>query len=237
MKGAATFIDKRIINNSRLIITACKSHLSSLNSLGGEGKVQMLYPATDPATELPKHKDDYMVVATAWKEGKEPEYLFEIAKRDKDLKIVVAGSWHPEEYEQCYIAQVKSLGFTEQIEVTGALSEEKMSEVFSNALFFLQFKADIGFGMPALEAAANGCTFVIPEGQGVCDLFVNGVHGFYMTKDKDLDTILSYVKLFKTEKGVAAAMGLAAWEAVKQKYSWAEHANNISRVCRNITSR
>ncbi len=230
MKSVGMFIDKRIVNNSRLILTACKSHLSLLIAQGGKGKVQLLYPSTDPDRDVNRHKGNYMVVATAWKEGKEPEYLFEIAERDKKLNIVIAGSWHPEEYQRRYLEKLNSLGLQERITVTGALSEEKMREVFSKALFFLQFKADIGFGMPALEAAASGCTFVIPEGQGVCDLFENGVHGFYI-KEKDLNSIIAYIELFTHQKDLATKMGVAAWTKVKQKYSWAEHAKDISRIC------
>ena len=234
MKGIGTFIDKRIINNSRLILTACKTHLLLLNQQTGAGKVQILYPSTDPASEFNIHKENYMLVVTAWKEGKEPEYLFQIAKKNKDLKIVIAGSWHPKEYKQWFMDKLDSLGLQKQIVVTGALSEEKLREVFANALFFLQFKADIGFGMPALEAAANGCTFVIPEGQGVCDLFENGIDGFYI-KEKDLEAIINYINLFKQEKDLTTTMGRAAWTKVKQKYSWINHGYDISRVCYIVT--
>ena len=234
MKAIGMFVDKRILNNSRLILTACKTHLSLLNTQSVAGKVQLLYPSTDPASEVNRHKENYMLVATAWKDGKEPEYLFEIAKRNKDLKIVIAGSWHPKEYQQCFMEKLNSLRLQEQITVTGALSEEKMREIYGNALFFLQFKADIGFGMPALEAAANGCTFVIPEGQGVCDLFESGVDGFYI-KEKDLEAMITYIKLFEREKDLATKMGMAAWTKVKQKYSWSQHAYDLSRVCYIVT--
>lgn len=230
MKSIGLFVDKRIIQNSRLILTACNAHLYFLNTQVGENKVRMLYPAVDSASEVNQNKDSYLVAATAWKEGKEPEYLFKIAEKFDNTKIVVAGSWYSEEYQQNYIEQINSLGLQKKITVTGALSEEQMREVFKNALFFLQFKADIGFGMPALEAAANGCTFVIPAGQGVCNLFENGVDGFYI-KEKDLDAILAYTKLLTEDNCLATAMGVAAWKKVKQRYSWAKHAHELSRLC------
>lgn len=234
MKGIGMFIDNRIVNNSKLILTACKTHLLLLNKQSAGGKVRLLYPSTDPASEFNMHKENYMVVVTAWKEGKEPEYLFQIAEKNKDLKIVIAGSWHPKEYQQCFMDKLNSLGLQKQIIVTGALSEEKLRATYGNALFFLQFKADIGFGMPALEAAANGCTFVIPEEQGVCDLFENGVEGFYI-KEKDLEAITNYINLFKREKDLTTNMSMAAWTKVKQKYSWTKHAYDISRVCYIVT--
>lgn len=226
MKGIGLFIDKCIVKNSRITLTACRKHLATLSVLDNPKKIRILYPSIDSASEVKAPKENYVLVATAWKEGKEPEYLLEMVRRNKDLKFVVAGSWHPQEYQKKFLDKIKSFGLQEQITVTGTLSEEKLKELYKKALVFLQFKADIGFGMPALEAAANGCTFIIPKGQGVCDLFENGVDGFYI-KEKDDDAIIKYLKLLHKERELAIKMGVSAWTKVKQKHSWAKHSGNI----------
>lgn len=229
MKGIGLFIDKRIVKNSRITLTACKTHSATLSRLDNPEKIRILYPSIDSVSEVKARKENYVLVATAWKKGKEPEYLLEIARRNKDLKFVVAGSWHPKEYQKRFLDKIKSLGLQKQITVTGTLSEEKFKDLYMKALVLLQFKADIGFGMPALEAAANGCTFIIPEGQGVCDLFENGVDGFYI-KEKDDDTIIKYLRLLQKEEELAIKMGVSAWTKVKQKHSWAKHSEDILRV-------
>jgi glycosyltransferase involved in cell wall biosynthesis len=80
--------------------------------------------------------------------------------------------------------------------------------------------------MPAMEAAGSGTTFIIPRGQGVCSLFVDGEDGFY-TKEKDTETILKLLRQLMENKELATRIGNKAWEKAKNNYSWEKHAQEL----------
>lgn len=227
MRVAGRLIDKFIVQNSKAIITANKRHLIYLKMLGGSEKVaQIIYPSAKPFETFNINKENFILLVTAWKEGKEPEYLFDILRKIHDVRFVLAGDWLPESYSRYFINKVKTLGYEKQVSITGKLSEEDLAKLYAQALVFLQLRADIGFGMPALEAASNGCTFIIPEGQGVCNLFEDGLDGFYV-KEKDTERIINYINVLKKDRKVAVRMALNAWSKAKEKYSWTRHAKAL----------
>jgi len=165
-------------------------------------------------------------VITAWKRGKNPEYLFKLAKEIPDLHIKLAGKWIDPQYELEFKDNVKNENLGERLEVLGSVNEERLTALYAEATVILQTNNDKGFGMPALEAAGNGTTFIIPEGQGVCELFVNGKHGYY-TKEKDTKTIIKYLKILFGDNAKATEMGREAWLLVNKEYSWAKHAEQL----------
>ena len=122
------------------------------------------------------------------------------------------------------------LGVSDRVSVTGPVGEDNLLEAYSQALVFLQVRADVGFGLPALEAAGQGCTFIIPEGQGVCDLFSNGKDGF-MVEEKNTDKILGLLRHLIERPEEAVSMGRDAW-AVAQDHSWKRHAKQIYEMVR-----
>jgi glycosyltransferase involved in cell wall biosynthesis len=114
------------------------------------------------------------------------------------------------------------MGF-KNITVLGEVSERQLNTLYSTALVLLQTNDDRGFGMPALEAAGHGTTFIIPQGQGVCALFKHKKDGFY-TKEQDTKMINTYLATLLKNPQQAARMGRHAWEIVQADYSWEKHA-------------
>lgn len=230
MQGIGKLLDRLIVKTSRFTVTASERHYAYLKILDNKRtKIRVFYPSVNVARTPNVQKQDYVLSVTAWKKGKEPELLFPIAKELKDLKFVIAGAWLLESYRKFFTDQVKSYGLEGQLIVTGALAEEKLVEFYRNALVFLQCRADVGFGIPALEAAANGCTFIIPEGQGVCGLFESGVDGFYF-REGDSESVMRLITLLNKDKQLAAKMGLNAWTKVRQRYSWRRHVEELMKL-------
>lgn len=93
------------------------------------------------------------------------------------------------------------------------------------------YSDDRGFGMPALEAAGNGTTFIIPKGQGVCALFEDGKEGFY-TAEKDTMAIIGHLKYLFESPEISVKMGNAALEKVRKNYSWKKHAEILQAEIR-----
>lgn len=222
------FLDKIIVDNSKLAITGCTFHKKLLKNISNTN-IEILFPSIDAAKEIQETKLNYVLVVTAWKYGKDPEFIFDIAKKYSEINFIVAGSWKPVSYKQNYLDEVRNNGLQDRIKVTGFLSEAELINYYQNARVLLQFKADIGFGMPALEAASNGCTFIIPEGQGVCDLFEDGVDGYYIS-EKDAESIIMHLRSLFQDSGKAYQMGFNAWKKVSIKHSLINHAYELLNI-------
>lgn len=225
MRQLCIKIDKYILKSFQSIVLGSDAHLELVKSLHPNGKYSVLYPAVNPTASF-ETKENYIMAATAWKAGKNPEYFVEIIKELPEVTIKLVGRWIDEDYKARFIKFLKENDATDHIEIIGGVSEERLSELYGKALVLLQTNFDPGFGMPALEAAAQGTTFIIPRDQGVCKLFIDGEDGFY-TKEHDTQDIVSKLKYLTANKDVAVAMGQTGWKRVKDKYSWDAHAGEI----------
>jgi len=173
-------------------------------------------------------------MATAWKRGKNPEYILEIAKNIPNIKIKMVGIWLEQAYREEFEVLRKEKNLINQIEIVGEVTEDELSNAYSRAMVVLQTNDDRGFGMPALEAAGRGTTFIIPKGQGVCKLFENNKDGYY-TKEKDTKKIVKLLKEIMGNPEKATSMGATAWNKVKENYSWEKHAIALSDEIIQIT--
>ncbi len=222
-------LDRWICRNASRVLASSSHHILYLLSLVTDAnRVKPLPPGVRTSGHVRVHRENYVVLATAWKEGKDPRYVIELARRVAGLKFVLAGSWTSESMKDLFLSQVAGLDVDDRIAVTGSVEEKRLLELYSRALVFLQIKADVGFGLPALEAAAQGCTFIIPRGQGACDLFTNGREGF-IVDEKDTDEIVRLLSCLSANPEVALTMGWNAW-STSQAFSWRRHAEGLSRI-------
>lgn len=231
LTAAATIFDKYLINNMDTVLAGGNAHNSFIHEMNPDKKIEIIYPSVHPSSRQSRKKG-YVLMVTAWKDGKNPEYIFEILKKLPDLHIKMVGKWVDPLYKKQFEKAVKDRGYTKQIDIVGAVSESELSTYYAEAKVLLQTNDDRGFGMPAIEAAGHGTTFIIPEGQGVCDLFTNKEEGFY-TKELDTKKIVSLLKQLTEDKDVAATMGKKALARVKENYSWAKHTDKLIDFVQN----
>lgn len=229
LKKVAYFLDQLIVNNSNYVLVGGSAHNEYIKKLNTKVVIKEIPPSVSPLNKLSKFKEDYVLMVTAWKKGKNPEYVFELAKSIPRLRIKMVGKWLDPIYEKEFRNLVIKNNFSGNIKIVGEVSEKQLSNYYSKATLLLQTNDDRGFGMPALEAAGNGTTFIIPKGQGVCKLFNNMTDGFY-TKEKDTETIVSYLNKLINNKILAVKMGKYAWERVKNSYTWENHAKEIVKI-------
>lgn len=234
-KKFAVAFDTYLLRRMRSVFVGGTAHNEYITSRIPGKTIFTIYPSVHPAKKLLK-KDPYVLVITAWKEGKNPEYLFEIVKTVPDIHIKMAGKWVDPIYREKFEQELKASGLESSIEIIGGVSEEELCVLYGKASVLLQTNDDRGFGMPAIEAASQGTTFIIPEGQGVCDLFTDGHHGFY-TKEKDTDQITTHLKKLLNDSSLAKDMGTTAWQQVVNNYSWAQHANLLKTSIQLTLSR
>lgn len=222
-------LDLFIITNSDVILVGGKAHNRFFKQTSPSKRIFIIPPSTYPLTKILKNKQHYVLMVTAWKKGKNPEYIAEICRNIPSIKIKMAGKWLDSLYRKEFEKFIKDKNLSKNIEILGALPEKKLSYLYENATVLLQTNNDKGFGMPALEAAACGTTFIIPQGQGVCELFTNTLEGFF-TRERDTITIVRYLKLLLHSKNKAKSMGKLAWQKVKDNYSWEIHARQLTSI-------
>lgn len=228
LKKLAIFFDKFLINNMDNVLVGGAAHNPFIHKMNPNKAIEVVYPSVHPSTRQSK-KDDYVLMVTAWKEGKHPEYIFEILQKLPDLRIKMVGKWVDPLYKKAFEKAVKEAGFTKNIDIVGAVDESQLSKYYAEARVLLQTNDDRGFGMPAIEAAGHGTTFIIPEGQGVCDLFIDGEDGYY-TKERETKKIVSLLKKLTKDTDVANTMGKSALNRVKSSYSWQMHAQKLKTI-------
>lgn len=232
LKKIAYVLDRSLINNMDNVLVGGPAHDDFIHHINPRKPIKAIYPSVHPIGK-PLKKDDYVLMVTAWKDGKNPEYILEIAKQLPGVHIKMVGKWLDPLYRQKFETSVKESDAIKQIEIVGSVSESELAGYYAHARVLLQTNDDRGFGMPAMEAAGSGTTFIIPRGQGVCELFVNGKDGFY-TKERDTKIILSRLKQVMEDKELSVRMGSKAWEKVKVNYSWEKHAQQLKDVVQAV---
>ncbi|TME01107.1 MAG: hypothetical protein E6I69_13830 [Chloroflexi bacterium] len=105
--------------------------------------------------------------------------------------------------------------------------EKAMGNLAAGAVCSVTLNAELGFGMPALEAAAQGCTFVCPRVAGVSSHFRDGVEAFYFDEG-DSEGLARILKRLVDEPRLAHRAGLAAWERARTSLTWRHHATAIA---------
>lgn len=225
----AKFLDKKIVSNSEIVLVGGDAHNKYINALNTKTKIRVISPSVHPSKNFSLKKKNYVLMVTAWKKGKNPEYIFDLVDQIPNVKIKMVGRWIEDQYEKEFKEKIKAKTHFSNIEIVGEVTEEQLSRYYSEASVLLQTNDDKGFGMPALEAAGHGTTFIIPKGQGVCGLFVDKRDGFY-TKEKDTSSILNYLSLLLNDKDLMIKMSKSAWEKVNDNYSWGNHARDLLEV-------
>lgn len=228
LKKIAYSLDRFLIKNMDTVLVGGTAHNAFIHKISPKKTIKVIYPSVHLVSK-PLKKEDYILVVTAWKEGKYPEYIFKILEHLPDTRIKMVGRWVDPEYRRDFDKAVKANGFTKHLEIVGEVTESQLADYYAHATVLLQTNDDRGFGMPAMEAAGRGTTFVIPRGQGVCSLFTDGEDGFY-TKEKDTDTIIPLLARLMNDKKLAVSMGNKAWIKVKNNYSWEKHALELKKL-------
>lgn len=231
LKKTAYGLDKFLIKNMDNVLVGGDAHDDFIHKISPDKPIKAIYPSVHPIAK-PLKKRDYILMVTAWKQGKNPEYIFELIRKLPDIHIKMVGKWLDPSYKKEFEKLVKQEGFAKQIEIVGEVNESELSDFYAHARVLLQTNDDRGFGMPAMEAAGRGTTFIIPRGQGVCSLFTSGVDGYY-TKEKDTKTIVSLIEKITKNKELATSMGEKAWRKVSDNYSWQRHAQELKKVVSN----
>jgi glycosyltransferase involved in cell wall biosynthesis len=174
-------------------------------------------------------RKDYFLLATAWREGKNLESMLRSLGEHRNINLKLAGTWIHESYRQKIESIINERGLGKQVEILGGVSEEKLDLLYQHALAAIIYNDEKGLGLTALEAAANGCTFVVPRTCGIARYFDDGVDGIYYDFGND-DELFSVLNRLKSDEKTCVRLGTSAWEKVETKYGWRQHTQIIDEA-------
>jgi glycosyltransferase involved in cell wall biosynthesis len=228
----ATRVDKLLLNNAAAVLVSGKDHYADLTALiKNPSKLHFISPGHDAAKTIPKRRGDYFLIVTAWKEGKKIENLIDMLEPGDNFKLKFAGKWIHPTYRQKIEEQIKAKGLQRNISILGEVNEKDLNKLYRNARASIIYSNEKGFGMAALEAAANGCTFIIPDNCGAARYFRNKIDGLYYRYGEDR-LLLKHLSKLDDEK-LAHNMGVNAWRHAKQDFSWHNHISNIIKTAQH----
>ncbi|EKD49271.1 MAG: glycosyltransferase (type 1) [uncultured bacterium] len=230
----AKHFDKKFVRDSSMTFVGSNVHLNFYKSLDVDAsKIKVIYPGIVPEPNYPDTKRTYIMALTKWATGKKPGFLIKVLKnlKNKKIRLIVAGNWATPELKREFLEKAKSAGLQNRIEVTGRISNEEKTKLFSYALALIHPIFE-GFGMFALEAATCGCPTIMPEKSGVTDVLKNGKEGIFLSEG-DVKAFVKHLDDFIDNPKLAIEMGKRARE-VANKYTWVYHVKRIEKEIKNI---
>jgi glycosyltransferase involved in cell wall biosynthesis len=221
-------MDRLLAKGAHSLIVSSPSYVEYLvNATGGSKSIVVQPPGCFPASAIRKKVGNHLLSATSWKEGKQLETLLLAMTDVPDAKLVVAGRWLHDEYREGMLTLVSQLGLADRVRFEGEYDERGMAHLAEDALCMVTTNAELGFGMPALEAAAQACTFICPETSGVTGSFTNGIEAFYFTEGDSVE-LSKLLQQLVSEPDLAYRAGVAAWHRAQTSLTWRHHAETIA---------
>lgn len=222
----ARALDKFLVHNAVSVFVSGNLHYGYLAEITEKSRLHLLPPGSDCAPKLSENRGAYLLVATAWKEGKHLEDLLEVMAGIESAELKVAGRWLHRTYRRRIDSLIEQLGIMSRVEIVGEVSEGDLNSLYANARAAVIVNEERGFGLTAIEAASNGCTFIIPDGCGAAQFFEKDRDGFFF-KDGDSAELGNYIRTLLGDAGRARSMGEHAWQTVLDKYAWPKHAESV----------
>lgn len=226
-------IDSLLVNNAGEVITFGFSHKEYINKiLKNKKKLHIMLQGIKTSDQFTVKSKKYLLSLTAWKRGKGIERLIKLMADIPKYKLHIVGVWLHKDYYEEIKQLVKKLRLTNRIYFNDNPTQSDIIKEYQNALVAIIINNEKGFGLPALEAAANGTTFIIPGDCGAAKLFTDKKDGFTY-KYGDDKALLKLINKFTNNKELAYKMGRNAWNKTKDEYSWEKHALALIKLIKS----
>lgn len=186
-------------------------------------------PPSDPAG----HRDTdsfYFLYAGAVSLQKGIPYLLQAWNRldSPDAELLIAGSVTPDcrdivlQYDSDPTVHI--LGWVDNVE---RLYQKASALVFPSL--------QDGFGMAVTEAMASGCPVIVTEHTGAKDCVEENETG-YIVPIRDPEVLADRMSQLYANRAKRQSMGTAAYDTVKNEYTWADYGRRVYRAYQNIVT-
>ena len=136
-------------------------------------------------------KKEYYLTVSRLAPTKHIDLLIQVANEMK-ISLKIVGTGNQEKY-------LKSIAGS-TVEFLGAVSDEKLSDLYANAKAFLYASLNEDFGMVPVEAMLQGTPVIALSSGGVKETVIDGKTGFTF-EELNVESVLSVIKRFETLSG------------------------------------
>lgn len=231
-------------NADTIIATTENEKKVILNNYDIQTKVRVISIGVDPAFFLPTipqvEKDEYFLYVGRLEENKGIKTLIaafkkllERSDRAVKLKIVGGGSKSSGEFSIPEDIKESIKGIEEKIVFTGGLEQDKLVNVFANALATIVPSYYESFGMVAAEAQATGVPVIATKVGGLQEVVKNEVTG-YLFEKKNADHLATFMLKTLENEQVREILGKQAREHAQQTFDWDIITNKIISLYKEL---
>lgn len=219
-------LEANIVKDSEQVLLLSNLHQKFISKTY-KIKPAILSPATLVPNKIPDKEKNYIIASTRWENPKNPKLLIKIAKNLPQANIAIAGSWTNQTDYQNFKKEIKKNNLESRIHLFPMISEKKLQALYQESRLFIH-PIEEAFGVGGLEAAANACPIIIPDGSGITQHLKNGEDGIFVKRITVGEFVKAAKKLwYKPE--LARKMGLSARNKVLS-LTWENHAKNLLRL-------
>jgi glycosyltransferase involved in cell wall biosynthesis len=151
---------------------------------------------------------------------------------DEKIVLLIVGSGYG---ERKYKNLVKDKGLEERVIFAGPKSQDDDLPYYYNLCDFLVLPStrSESSGLVVLEAMASGKPVIVSSLPGPSQLIEEGRDGL-IARVNDVEDLKNKIEYLAHEKELSSAMGRAAREKVKAKYSWREAGKKLEKALFDI---
>lgn len=206
-------------------------------------KISVIYEAADPAFNRPvtrtartrvreRHglKNPYFFYVGGWEKRKNLAFLvwaFSVA-RLQDVDLVLAGGGGDEAEALRVLAS--DAGISDQLRLIGAVSDEDLPALYSEALAFVYPSAYEGFGLQLCEAMRVGCPVLAARATSLPEILGDGGETFALDTHRELTGLLQEVSASEPYRRELAVRALRR----AQFFDWRRTALETMAVYRRL---
>jgi len=227
-------IEKKVFENADCVIASTDAIYEDLIKLF-KIKATILYPGCNPTVTPFLNRRNFVLALSRWDAPRNPYFLFDIAKKNKSLKFIIAGSWTPKSFEEEYRKNMNKQEI-KNIEIRSNIPEKDLQELYKTAAVSIRWGInEFGTSMSTLESISHGCPVIVNKELGGARLITHGVDGF-VVDGLDSDEYVKYIRLLLDKEDIAKEMRINAWNLAKS-LSWENHVKRLDEIINNITKR
>jgi glycosyltransferase involved in cell wall biosynthesis len=233
LEPLARLIDSILLARAKSAVVGSPRHEPYLDQINHRRKeVFRAPPGARFTDQIPERRMDYLLSATAWKSGKQLETLLDVIADVPAARLTVAGAWVDESYRKVIEDRIASLNIGTRVRVLGTVTEARLSELYRGARLSITPNAELGFGMPTLEAIANGSPIACPRSSGVAAYF-DADEAFFFDEG-DRHAIQEIVERVIEDERLAYGVGHRAWQKAREIHTWEVHTLVLLRATQGL---
>ena len=225
-----------MLKNSKHIITVSefsKREISKYFNIN-PNKISVVYNGVNEnfKPKETEQKEKYILGLSSIAKHKNFERLVQaFLKIDTDVKLYIVGGINPKIFGKDTLRILDKIQESKNITFLGRVDDDKLIDLYSNALFFVYPSLSEGFGIPPLEAQACGCPVLLSNIPVFQEVYGNSVHYCNPLDENDIKIQIEY--LLNNER-LLEELKNKSLENVK-KYTWEKSAVNFLKILKELT--